>query len=144
MSKCNKCGVGCDDALKICPHCGASLDDGGVQSNVDGAGATVEERLMAIFSYLGLLFLVPLFVGANSKYVRYHANQGLTLFICEVVIAIFSTILWVISHTGRIFSLAICLPLYLVTVVFMVVGIVHAVGGETTGLPIIGKIKILD
>ncbi len=143
MSKCMKCGADCDDALKACPRCGAAIGANDARSNVGGAGVAVEERLMAIFSYLGLLFLVPLFAGADSRYVRYHVNQGLTLFLCEVVIAIFSTILWVIPPIGWILSLAICLPLYLATVVFMVIGIVHAVGGETTGLPIIGKVKIL-
>lgn len=139
MYKCLKCGAECGDGCATCPSCGAELPLG-AQS---GEEASVQERLMAVFSYLGVLFLVPLFVCGNSGYVRYHVNQGLTLFLTEVIIAILSTVLWVIPPVGWIVSLAVCLPLYLVTVAFMVVGIVHAVGGETVGLPLTGRLQLL-
>lgn len=146
MSKCIKCGADVDDALEVCTVCGAPLsstDGTAAEKQASSAVASTQERLMAIFAYLGLLFLIPLFADNGSRFVRYHVNQGCVLFLCEVLIAILSTVLWILPGIGRILSLAIALPLYLVTVVFMVVGILHAVGGETTGLPIIGKLQII-
>lgn len=145
MSKCFKCSADVDDALEVCPVCGALLDsnNGAVPAAQPAVDASTQERLMAIFAYLGLLFLIPLFADNSSRFVRYHVNQGCVLFLCEVLIAILSTVLWILPGIGWILSLAIALPLYLVTVAFMVVGIVHAAGGESKMLPIIGTIQLI-
>lgn len=146
MSKCIKCGADIDDALEVCTVCGAPLNSNGgtpAETSAQPAVASTQESLMAVFSYLGLLFLIPLFADNGSRYVRYHVNQGCVLFLCEVLIAILSTVLWILPVVGHILSLTIALPLYLVTVGFMVVGILHAVGSETVGLPIIGKLQMI-
>ena len=39
------------------------------------------DKIMGILAYVGILVVVPLFAGGNSKFVKYHANQGLVLFI---------------------------------------------------------------
>lgn len=139
MSKCIKCGADCDDALGVCTVCGAAVGK--------NAGASesmpTQERLMAIFSYLGLLFLIPLVADKGSMYVRYHVNQGLVLFICEVLTAALSAVLWYLPGIGWILSLSIGLPLYLVTVAFMVVGIIHSVNGDERGLPLIGRLQLI-
>lgn len=39
--------------------------------------STENDKLMGILAYVGILVIVPLFAGGNSKFVKYHANQGL-------------------------------------------------------------------
>ncbi|MBF0368361.1 MAG: hypothetical protein HQL52_02790 [Magnetococcales bacterium] len=46
-------------------------------------------KVLAIFSYLGMLCFVPLIFNRNDEYVHFHARQGLVLWIWGVL-AIFS------------------------------------------------------
>lgn len=41
--------------------------------------------MLAVLAYLGLLVFVPILSGSKSEFVRFHANQGLVLFICSVL-----------------------------------------------------------
>lgn len=136
MPICKKCGADCDDALKMCPRCGMPFETD--EGEGKDAAPTTQELLMSVFSYLGAMFLIPLIADRDSRYVRFHVSQGMMLFFWEVIIAVLSVIVWNIPSVGKILGLAVCLPLYLVTVVFMVIGIVHAVGGETKALPLMG------
>ncbi len=64
------------------------------------------DRLMLVFSYLGPLSLIPLF-GNRDPWVRWHARQGLALFIVGLgVLAIIAPFDWLFSMIplfGRIF-----------------------------------------
>ena len=53
----------------------------------DGFSAKEKEdgKLMAILSYVGVLSLVPYLAEKDNKWVRYHAIQGVNLFIIEVI-----------------------------------------------------------
>ncbi|MBF0308758.1 MAG: hypothetical protein HQL56_04430 [Magnetococcales bacterium] len=42
-------------------------------------------RMMAAFSYLGVLCLVPLLLNRDDAYVAFHARQGLVLWIWAVI-----------------------------------------------------------
>ncbi|MGI6508084.1 MAG: hypothetical protein ACOX4A_06835 [Saccharofermentanales bacterium] len=101
---------------------------------------------MAILAYFGILVLIPLFAAKESKFARYHVNQGLVLFIAEVaygiVYAILSSIIWAISW--RLYFITRIIGIFsLVFLVLSVIGIVNAVNGQAKELPVIGKFKIL-
>ena len=101
---------------------------------------------MAILSYIGFLVIISLVAAPNSKFARYHANQGLVLFIAEIAFAvaygILSAVILLISW--RLYFLVTILSiLWLVFVVFAVLGIINAAGGKAKELPLIGKIKII-
>jgi len=86
-----------------------------------------DKNLIAIFSYLGILFLIPLLVSKDNPFVKYHVRQGVVLFI-----------------TGLIASLVIWIPLIgwaigIALFVLMIIGIINVVKGRQTPLPIIGK-----
>ena len=83
---------------------------------------------LAWLSYLGFLFLVPLLVYKDSPYAKFHVNQGIVLFIAEVIIGIINTVLGFIPIIGVILSLIINL-LYIVLLVFAIMGIVFSVQG---------------
>ena len=92
-------------------------------------------KLMAAISYIWILFLVPLFAAKDDAFARYHANQGLVLFLVSIVIGIIG----LIPLVGTI----IALIGGIVTFVFMILGIVNALKGEMKPLPLIGGIQII-
>lgn len=90
-------------------------------------------KLMAALSYLGILILIPLFAAKESKFARFHLNQGLLVLILSVAVWFF----------GKVNQGLITWILNLVVFVFAVIGIVNAVSGKAKELPFIGKIRIL-
>ena len=101
-----------------------------------------ENKLMAVFAYLPMLVLVPLFAAEKSEYARFHANQGLLLAIVELFCWIVFGILIKLPLVGWLFRV-IQAVLGLVCLLFAVVGILRAVAGKTKELPLIGKFKLL-
>ena len=92
-------------------------------------------KLVAAISYIWILFLVPLFAAKDDAFARYHANQGLVLFLVSIVIGIIG----LIPLVGTI----IALIGGIVTFVFMILGIINALKGEMKPLPLIGGIQII-
>lgn len=79
-------------------------------------------RLMAAFSYVGVLCLVPLFFKKDSSFAQWHAKQGLALLILGVISAI---VFW---------------PLFLIVVYFSLLGISRALHGKHWRLPLVSKL----
>ncbi|MDD2534443.1 MAG: hypothetical protein PHC86_07065 [Eubacteriales bacterium] len=83
-----------------------------------------------------LLFFLPLIVCPDSRFGRYHANQGLVLLIVSVV---GSMILGVIPVIGWII-----LPVFsIAVVVWAVMGLINGLNGYAKELPLIGKWRII-
>ncbi len=103
-------------------------------------------KTMGILSYIGLLVLVPIFAAKNSKFARFHANQGLVLVIAQAIVttvlSILAAILAHIPFVGWLFALLIRL---VIPVVYIpsIIGIINAAKGQAKELPIIGGIRIL-
>ena len=97
-------------------------------------------KLMAAISYVWILFLVPLLAAKDDAFARYHANQGLVLFIVDTAVGIVGKILESIlgSIGGIIFG-----ALGIVIFVLFIIGIVNALKGEMKPLPLIGGIEII-
>jgi len=105
-----------------------------------------KNRLMAVLSYLGILVVIPIVVQPDSKFVRYHANQGLMLLIASAIYGVVTRILaLVVGWIPIIGSIMISLIslIGLVLFVFAILGIVNAVQGNAKELPIIGSYRIL-
>lgn len=102
--------------------------------------------LFSILSYIGILWLIPLLVEKNDKVVRFHVNQGIVLFIFDIIgsiaVGILSAIfvfIPVISFLGVVIASLfgnLCF-------VLMIIGIVNAANKSEKPLPIIGKFQIL-
>lgn len=109
------------------------------------------EKTLALESYLGLLVLAPIFGAKQSSFVRYHANQGLVLFLTSlalwILMTINSSIMIALYSSGIriVFSiLGILLTLASIGLfVLAIIGIVNAVKCRMKELPLIGKFKIL-
>ncbi len=92
-----------------------------------------KNKVMAVLAYI--IFLIPLLAAKDSKFARFHTNQGLVLFIGAIlssVIAAIPLIGWIIAPIA---GLAIT--------VLAIIGILNALNGRAKELPLIGKFKIL-
>lgn len=92
-------------------------------------------KVWAALSYVGILFILPLLVnGGQSRYAKYHANQGFILFLLNIVIGIVNAILGNIPVLGAIVSVLLSLA----SLALMILGIINAVNGKAKQLPLIG------
>ena len=101
-----------------------------------------QNKVMAILAYLSWLVLIPLFAAKESKFARYHCNQGIMLAIAEIIVWVIFGILSIIPYVGWIFIVLNSL-ISLVCLVFAVTGIINAANGKAKELPFIGKFNIL-
>lgn len=93
-----------------------------------------KNKTMAGLSYL--LFFLPLIVCPESKYAKFHANQGLLLLIVgiagNVILVIIPIIGWML------------LPVLVIGVLVLgIMGLVNGFGGKARRLPLIGRFDIL-
>ena len=147
MALCKKCGAEVPEGANVCPACGEPASVSAQAQNIaqdftNTADFTAEcdpsdieqNKVMGVLAYIGILFLIPLLAAPNSKFARFHANQGLVLFLANIALGVVFGIL-INSILGLALS-AICL-------VFMILGIVNAATGKAKELPLIGKIHII-
>ncbi|MEL7655166.1 MAG: hypothetical protein AAGU75_04570 [Bacillota bacterium] len=121
------------------------------EGNENNAGVFEEEdikqnKTMAGLAYL--LFFIPLIACKDSKFGRFHANQGLLLLILSVLgyvsISIVTTILATI--TWRLFAfISLLYSLYgLFILALAIYGLVNGLNGKAKELPVIGKFRIIQ
>ena len=101
-----------------------------------------DNKIMAVLAYIGLLLLIPLFAAKNSKFARFHVNQGLPLMIVGLAIGIISIPLGLIPIVRIITSIIFGLA-GLCVLALAILGIVNAATGKAKELPLVGKFKIL-
>ncbi|MBR3992047.1 MAG: zinc ribbon domain-containing protein [Clostridia bacterium] len=101
-----------------------------------------QNKVMAILAYLGWLVLIPLFAAKESKYARFHVNQGLILAIVETVIMIVLSILTLIPVIRWIFYIVEAVA-GIVFLVMWIIGIMNAANGRAKELPVIGSFRLL-
>lgn len=104
-------------------------------------------KTWAVLAYLGVLCFLPLVAVPNSEYGRFHANQGLLLFLFSLVTGALNRILdklvgWIPLVGGLAVSIVSGL-LGLAAVCMMVLGIYNAATGKAKELPLIGSIRLL-
>jgi uncharacterized membrane protein len=117
-------------------------------SNVLGTPETLEvdfndaekNKVWGILAYI--IFFIPLITAKDSPFAKYHANQGLALFLTMIVSLTVLTILSLLPFIGFVFGLLHVL-VYLGFLVLVVLGIVNASAGKCVPLPVIGGIKLI-
>ena len=114
--------------------------------NAEEAADASQNKLMGVLSYI--LFLIPLLAAPKeSKFARYHANQGLVLFIAAtgwvVVASVLDGILLAISWRLTLILGGIIHLTWFAFLALSVIGILNAVNGRCRPLPVIGGIQIL-
>ena len=113
-----------------------NLDDRTAESTTRPEAAeegfqTEEGRLAAILSYIPLLCFIPLLNMKDNKEARFHARQGVILFLIELVAVLFL----VDGISDFVFK-----GILIVAVALSVVGIYFALQGKSYKLPIISDL----
>ena len=148
MVFCRTCGTQIEGEVRFCPACGASIETAS-QPAASGAAAeqkdAADNKAMAVLAYI--IVFVPMFVARQSKFARYHSNQGLILLLAAITygiaFSVLSTLLMLISWR---LTLIVTSVLWLASWAFPalgIIGIIHACKGEMKPLPLIGGIRIL-
>lgn len=175
MTYCGKCGAQVLDGVKFCQGCGAAVEtkvENNAQQaqpasqppqndfsqkiqNLNNTADTTAEfdaqditsnKAMAILAYFGPLVLIPIFAAKQSKFARYHSNQGLVLLIASILYGIAYSILSsiILAISWRLYFLVSIIGLVsIVITVLAIIGIINAATGKAKELPLIGKFKIL-
>jgi len=117
------------------------------QNTADETGAIDPadiEKNKAMGGLAYFLFFLPLLVCPESKYGRFHSNQGLIyLFLCigsGIVNGLLYAILtWRLWWLSSILSLVIEIPV----LVIGIIGLINGFSGKAKELPVIGKFRII-
>ncbi len=148
MAFCGTCGTKVDEGINFCPSCGNAMTaNAATQQKAAGQEQTASQavtfdakdieanKLMAVLGYI--LFFIPLLAAKDSPYAKFHANQGLILFIAGVAVGIIGSIIPILGWF-------LILPFgSLIVGILGIVGIINAIGGKAKELPVIGKFKII-
>lgn len=175
MTYCGKCGVQVQDGVKFCQGCGAAVEtkvENNAQQaqpasqppqndfsqkiqNLNNTADTTADfdandinsnKAMAILAYFGPLVLIPIFATKQSKFARYHSNQGLVLLIASILYGIAYSILSsiILAISWRLYFIVSIIGLVsIVITILAIIGIINAATGKAKELPLIGKFKIL-
>ena len=157
MAFCTNCGSKIDDEARFCPDCGAPVvpgapkaepweeekkDFGTKINELNNTPDTTSEfdqndiqsnKVMAVLAYLGILVLVPLFAARESRYARFHTNQGLVLAIAQFAWTFVSRIIvsavGAVNETVSLIIGGVCSLVNIAFAVFTVIGIINAAKG---------------
>ncbi|MBR5662937.1 MAG: zinc-ribbon domain-containing protein [Bacilli bacterium] len=118
-----------------------------------------DNKGLALLSYLGPLALVPYFYNKGSKYVKYHAVQGMNMLVIWVVYSIVTGLLYMIKFTkscehymgGIITNCVKVTPWWvripvdfvgMVLFAIAVIGVFYALTGKAKKLPLVDKVNV--
>lgn len=105
-----------------------------------------QNKWMGVISYLGFWVLVPILMGdKKSEYVRFHINQGLTLYVIDAIVGLIKGN-WLYKVLPDAIAAVMITGLTAIEIVFfvlMILGIISAWKGVRRKLPVIGNINIL-
>ena len=109
-----------------------------------------DHKLAAVLAYFGILVAVTLLIAPDSKFARYHANQGLCLFVSYIVFSVITKVIKgiigivpVLGAVVNVFLGFVFALLSMMFLVFMILGIVNVIKGEAKPLPFIGGFQII-
>ncbi|MDO5033686.1 MAG: zinc ribbon domain-containing protein [Eubacteriales bacterium] len=169
---CRYCGEEMADDAKKCPSCGKETLEAKAEAKLDEAEQVLakakkegrkffraedqsghftnkdkeKNRGVAVLAYIPLLFLVPMLTAQDSPYARYHANQGLVLFICTFAVWMLSRILSFLGMVPLVGTTlgVIFFILELLLFAAYLLGIITTSQGKAVKIPLLGEVIIFD
>ncbi len=84
---------------------------------------SLDDKIWAAAGYLWILSLVALAARKENKYIRFHASQGLMLFVISLIVFVIP-ILWFIN---------------IIIVIISIFAIIKAISGIEWKLPLLGN-----
>ncbi len=107
-----------------------------------------KNKFISVIAYIPLLCFIPIIFKKDSEFAKFHANQGLSLFITEFIMAVLYFALSFIASVFSLIPLTIGLNfissfMLIIVLSLMLVGVMNASGGLAKSLPFIGGIEII-
>ena len=99
---------------------------------------TNADRIFAVMAYVGFFVIVPILFRPNSRFVRFHVNQGLVLFLIDSIMMLIGGVVGGVWIMVKVLDV-----IQWLCYVMMILGILFALQGREKELPLIGKIKLL-
>jgi uncharacterized membrane protein len=97
-------------------------------------------KTMAILAYI--FWLIPLLAARDKKFAMFHTEQAIAMWIVTIVFYIAVWILtMILSQISSFFTCVVgilSLLVWLLLLVFIIMGIINAAGGKIKELPVIG------
>jgi uncharacterized membrane protein len=107
-------------------------------------------RAMAMLAYIPVLVIIPLVFGQQSRFVRYHTNQGFLLFILEalrwgIMQVLYSALMSALPYhpIPALYGL-VNSAISFVFLALAIVGGLHVISGHCEELPGIGKYQVME
>jgi drug/metabolite transporter superfamily protein YnfA len=145
-----------NSGVRYCKGCGAAVRGGSPWQGFSGpsgdygdcdARDVEQNKGVSALAYIPFLFFLPLVACPDSRFGRYHANQGLIFLIVSMIwSALFAAISAVLAFLWFIGPAIIALLSlsWILFAAWFIIGIVNALGGRARPLPFIGGIRILN
>lgn len=106
-----------------------------------------KNKFMAILAYFGILVLIPILAAKESKFARFHSNQGLILLIAGIILSvafsILSSVIFAVSLSLGFIVGLFNLLVWLALLAWFIIGVINAAKGRAKELPLIGRFKLL-
>lgn len=97
-------------------------------------------KTLGILSYLGILVLIPYLSEKKNKYVIFHAKQGISLLIAEIIVGGILWFLGLILSWRVSWLVSICqTAFFFLSLVLSFMGIKNVCDGKAKELPLINK-----
>ena len=164
MPKCKKCGTFVPKDDIFCPECKTKVGKESEEKNKENYKRfskttdysktyseydKINNKIFALLCYIPFVCLYPVIVTAKkSTFVRFHAGQGLALFIVELILSALFTLLTVIVLPLPIIGMLLGLPITLfgwvcelVILAATIYGIYQTLTGKAVEMPFIGKLR---
>ncbi|MCL1918994.1 MAG: hypothetical protein FWG14_11865 [Peptococcaceae bacterium] len=113
-------------------------------ANTPDAADAQKNKFVGAVAYIIFLFIVPLLAAKGSPFAKYHANQGLTLWLFGFCLPTFIYFVVKIIPVVGVYVAFISYALYLGAFVLMIIGIINAINGKMQPLPIIGQFTFIN
>lgn len=102
----------------------STIDSDNKQNEGGHAPTGSDSNLMAALSYVWIISIIMMIIKKDDQFVVFHAKQGLVLFIASFI-GVIPVIGWFI---------------WIVVVIFEIIGFIKALSGERYKIPVIGDI----
>ncbi len=147
MKICPSCGAYMDDAMSFCPSCGAAVtgtpipvyDPYDHTAEYDAKDIS-DNKAYCMLVYLAGLFgvIIALLASADSPYIRFNVRQYVKIFVCQTLVIIIGAGLW--------FTLILPVAAGICSFIFSVLRIICFVRickGQAREVPILCKVEVL-
>jgi uncharacterized membrane protein len=109
-----------------------------------------QNKGLALLAYVGVLVVIPMVFGQHSKFARHHSNQGLILFILEMVAWVGCKILMLLGYPLLHLAAFVYLTsfigglIWLVFATLSLLGLLHVASDSFATLPVIGEYEVIN